>query len=54
MKTPESAMVRVFDGGSLIAEIMPELWLLNRHNVQLRAHFTEVHVHDMTVLVKQS
>ena len=28
----ESAIVRVFEGGALRAEIIPELWLLSRHN----------------------
>jgi hypothetical protein len=46
-------MVRVFDGGALIAEILPELWLLSRHSVQLRAPFTEEHAGDLAVLVKQ-
>jgi diadenylate cyclase len=32
----ESAMVRVFDQGDLIAEIIPELWLLSHHNVRVR------------------
>jgi diadenylate cyclase len=32
----ESAMVRVFHEGAVIAEIIPELWLLSHHNVQLR------------------
>ncbi len=32
----ESSMVRVFDNGRLIAEIIPELWLLSHHDVQLR------------------
>jgi diadenylate cyclase len=49
----ESAMIRVFYGGALIAEIVPELWLLSRHSVQLRAPFTEEHAGDLAVLVKQ-
>ena len=32
----ESAMVRLFDHGSLVAEVIPELWLLNSHDVRLR------------------
>jgi DNA integrity scanning protein DisA with diadenylate cyclase activity len=32
----ESAMVRIFDHGTLIAEVIPELWLLQRHDVRLR------------------
>jgi DNA integrity scanning protein DisA with diadenylate cyclase activity len=49
----ESAMVRVFDAGKLIAEVLPELWLLNRHSVQLRAPFSEERFSDMAVLVTQ-
>jgi DNA integrity scanning protein DisA with diadenylate cyclase activity len=49
----ESAMVRIFDKGLLVAEIIPELWLFNRHNIQLPAPFTEERVSDLTVLVKQ-
>lgn len=47
----ESALVRVFGGGRLIAEVLPELWLLSRYSVQLRAPFLEEHVRDLTVLV---
>jgi diadenylate cyclase len=50
----ESALVRVFTDGNLIAEVLPELWLLSRHSVQLRAPFSEEHVRDLAVLVKQS
>jgi diadenylate cyclase len=49
----ESSMVRVFDDGNLIAEIIPELWLLSRHNVQMRGPFTEEHIRDLAVLVRQ-
>jgi DNA integrity scanning protein DisA with diadenylate cyclase activity len=34
----ESSMVRVFDDGRLIAEIMPELWMLDRHGAHPHAH----------------
>jgi len=50
----ESALVRVFADGALIAEILPELWLLSRRNVQLHAPFSEEHIRDLAVLVKQS
>ena len=33
----ESAVVRVFYEGTLQAEILPELWLLSRHSLHLRA-----------------
>jgi diadenylate cyclase len=47
----ESAMVRVFDNGGLIAEIIPELWLLSHHNVQLRGPYAEERKGDIAVLV---
>jgi diadenylate cyclase len=50
----ESALVRIFSDGHLIAEVLPELWLLSRYSVQLRAPFSEEHFHDLAVLVKQS
>jgi diadenylate cyclase len=49
----ESALVRIFAGGDLIAEILPELWLLSRYSVQLRAPFSEEHFRDLAVLVSQ-
>ena len=50
----ESALVRVFADGALIAEALTELWLLSRRNVQLHAPFSEEHIRDLAVLVKQS
>ena len=49
----ESAVVRVFDHGTLIAEVLPELWLLSRYSVQLRAPFSKERFRDLTVLVTQ-
>ena len=43
----ESAVVRVFHGGALAAEIIPELWLLARHHTQLRGRVSEQHVQDL-------
>lgn len=34
----ESSMVRVFDDGELIAEIMPELWMLDRFGADAYLH----------------
>jgi hypothetical protein len=48
----ESAVVRVFYGGGLVAEIIPELWLLARHQTQLRGHVTEQHVQDLAIFTK--
>ncbi len=36
----ESSVVRIFDGGELVTEILPELWLLNRHGIHINAPFT--------------
>jgi diadenylate cyclase len=49
----ESAMVRVFNDGKLIAEVLPELWLLSRHSVQLRGPFSEERFRELAVLVTQ-
>lgn len=32
----ESSVVRVFDGGNLTAEILPEMWLLNRYSTHVQ------------------
>ena len=46
----ESSMVRVFDDGKLIAEIIPELWLMDHYNVQLSEPYREEVVGDLKVL----
>jgi len=46
----ESTMVRVFDDGKLVAEIIPELWLMDHYNVQLSAPYQEERVGDLAVL----
>jgi DNA integrity scanning protein DisA with diadenylate cyclase activity len=46
----ESSMVRVFDDGKLIAEIIPELWLMDRYKVQLPVPYEEERVGDLAVL----
>jgi len=46
----ESSMVRVFDDGKLVAEIIPELWLMDRYNVQLSTPYQEERVGDLAVL----
>jgi len=50
----ESSMVRVFDDGKMVAEIIPELWLMDRYNVQLRAPYREELQGDLAVLVAES
>jgi DNA integrity scanning protein DisA with diadenylate cyclase activity len=46
----ESSVVRTFCHGSLVAEIIPELWLLSRGNVQVRGPVTEERVRDLAVI----
>lgn len=46
----ESSMVRVFDDGKLVAEIIPELWLMDHYNVQLARPYNEERIGDLAVL----
>jgi DNA integrity scanning protein DisA with diadenylate cyclase activity len=46
----ESATVRIFCHGSLLAEVIPELWLLSRRNVQLQGLVTQENVGDVAVI----
>jgi diadenylate cyclase len=49
----ESAVVRVFHGGALAAEIIPELWLLARHHTQFRGPVSEQHVQDLAIFTPE-
>jgi diadenylate cyclase len=49
----ESSMVRVFDDGELVAEIIPELWLMDRYNIQMNKPYEEERVGDLAVLTAQ-
>ena len=46
----ESSMVRVFDDGKLVAEIIPELWLMDHYNIQLSQPYQEERVGDLAVI----
>jgi len=46
----ESSMVRVFDDGKLVAEIIPELWMMDHYNVQLSRPYQEERVGDLAVI----
>jgi hypothetical protein len=50
----ESSMVRVFDDGKLVAEIIPELWLMDHYNIQLSAPYQEEVVGDLAVLTAKA
>jgi diadenylate cyclase len=45
----ESAIVRVFYAGTLVAEIIPELWLLHQHRSRLRGRVSEQHAQDLAI-----
>lgn len=49
----ESAVVRVLDDGEIIAEIIPELWLLRRYGVRLTGPYLVERTGDETVDGKQ-
>jgi DNA integrity scanning protein DisA with diadenylate cyclase activity len=46
----ESSIVRLFDNGELISEIIPELWLLNRYSSHLEAPVLTRSDEQVTVL----
>ena len=46
----ESSIVRVFDHGALVAEIIPELWLLSRHETALRGHIKRDEQHQLAIV----
>lgn len=49
----ESSVVRVFDNGEIITEIIPELWLLRRYGLHLGAHYTLRRSGEITVISKE-
>ena len=48
----ESSIVRIFDDGKLISEIIPELWLLKRYSLYLSAPYTLRSREHLTVASK--
>jgi diadenylate cyclase len=46
----ESAVVRVFDRGTLAAEVLPELWLLSRYHSQLKGPVRAERREDVAIL----
>ena len=45
----ESSVVRIFDRGKIVTEILPELWLLNRHGIHISAPFTTQKTESMAI-----
>lgn len=46
----ESSMVRVFCHGSMVAEIVPELWMMNHYYAQLSGPVTKETTGDLAVI----
>jgi diadenylate cyclase len=49
----ESSVVRIFDGGEIIGEILPELWLLKRYGLHLSEPYVVRKKGDMAVITKE-
>jgi diadenylate cyclase len=49
----ESAIVRVFDQGELVSEIIPELWMLSRYSLHLTQPYSERTEEQLTVVSKE-
>lgn len=49
----ESSMVRVFDDGELISEIVPELWMLRRYSLHISQPYSERSEGEVTVVSKE-
>ena len=48
----ESSIVRVFDEGEIVSEIIPELWMFARYGSHLAGRVSQVVEEDLTVLAK--
>jgi DNA integrity scanning protein DisA with diadenylate cyclase activity len=46
----ESSIVRIFESGSLKAEIIPEFWLLSRHEAALRGRVRKDRDHGLAII----
>jgi DNA integrity scanning protein DisA with diadenylate cyclase activity len=49
----ESSIVRVFDDGEVIAEILPEVWLLQKYSLHLKGTYSKKTDKKMTVVSKK-
>ncbi|MBW1917397.1 MAG: DNA integrity scanning protein DisA nucleotide-binding domain protein [Deltaproteobacteria bacterium] len=49
----ESSVVRVFDDGKLVSEIIPELWVLSRYSLHLSWPYLERTTNHVTVVSKE-
>jgi len=51
---PAGMLVVVFDDGKLVAEIIPEFWLMDHYNVQMSEPYQEERVGDLAVLTAKA
>lgn len=49
----ESSVVRVFDDGEIVSEIIPELWLMSRHALHLEGPYSKQGDERLTVISKE-
>lgn len=49
----ESSMVRIFDGGELVTEIIPELWMLRQFGTQIHGRVQQRAVEPIAVISKE-
>lgn len=50
----ESSIVRVFDDGEIIAEILPELWLLQNYSLHLSHPYTKHTDHEVSIFARET
>jgi hypothetical protein len=48
----ESSMVRVFDNGSIVGEIIPELWMLRQYGAQFNEQLVSETVTEQDVITR--
>lgn len=48
----ESSIVRIFDDGEIISEIIPELWMFARYGTHLVGEVSELPEEDLTIVSK--
>ncbi len=49
----ESSIVRIFDNGEIISEIIPELWLFRKHSLHLTGNYSTRSSDQLTVASKK-
>jgi len=49
----ESSIVRVFDNGEIVAEILPEVWLIQNYSLHLAKPYSTRTAHHMTIASKR-